>query len=271
MTIIQDKVSEVWGENKSMSEKSIKKHLRQYFQAYEEILSAQFNLSTGASAEHIGALGENREKILIDFLNKHIPQRFSVEQRGVLFDKGFNQSQQVDIIIYEKNYPRLGGQSPTLYFIEGFAGGIEVKSTLTKKSLEDAIDNIASIKKLEVSKTNIIIGNTSRPDLLFGGVYAYKSQLDEDQILEIMNKKFKEYGNDLNLMIDFIYTNDGIFMTDSIEMYQEGISVTSQFIFHESKYSKLYYFLIHLSRYVSAKNLVPIDLNDYFGRNYEND
>lgn len=243
-------------------EKTIKKHLLDYFEAMERVLSDQFDLSTGASGGHIGAMGENREKILIDFLAKHIPFRFTIEQRGIIFDKNYNKSSQVDIIIYEHNYPRLGGQSPTLYFIEGVGGCLEVKSTLGKKELEDGIKNIASFKKLEESPTNMIIGNISQPDLLFGGIFAFKNKLNEDEILKILNDSKLEK----KLLPDFVYSNDGLFLIKSDQNFLNGELVKQDLIFISSEHTKLFHFLIHISRYVIGKNLVPIDLKEYFNQ-----
>ncbi len=248
-----------------MSKKiSIREHLKKYFEAAERVLGDQFDLSTGASGGHIGAMGENREKILIDFLAKHIPSRFTIEQRGIIFDSKYEKSDQVDIIIYEHNYPKLGGQSPTLYFVEGVGGFIEVKSTLNKKELEDGLENIASVKKLETSPTNILIGNISQPGLLFGGIFAFKNNLSKDKILEIISKKIKKNG--VGSLPDFIYSNDGIFLFKSDQHSIEGVPVTEDYVFAESDHTKLFHFLIHLSRYVNGMNLVPIDLKEYFNQ-----
>jgi len=244
---------------------SIKEHLKKYFEASEKVLSDQFDLSTGASGGHIGAMGENRERILMDFLSKHIPSRFTVEQRGIIFDSKYNRSDQVDIIIYEHNYPKLGGQSPTLYFVEGVGGFLEVKSTLDKKTLKESLKNIASVKRLKTSPTNMIIGNISQPDLLFGGIFAFKNNLTEESILKILNESKIEK----KLLPDFIYSNNGIFLFKSDQHSIGGNLVEQDFIFAHSKHTKLFHFLIHISRYVSSMNLIPIDLKEYFNQSLD--
>lgn len=236
---------------KSMEEKiSIKMHLKEYFEAFERMLKDQFDLSTGASGGHIGAMGENRERILIDFFQKHIPSRFSVEQRGIIFDSVYNRSDQVDIIIYEHNYPKLGGQNPTLYFVEGVGGFVEVKSTLGKDTLAESLKNIASVKRLRLSPTNVFIGNISQPVLIFGGVFAFKNKLSNQDIFRIL----EESEIEKRFLPDFIYSNDGLFLFKSID----GSLVPAS-----SDSTKLFYFLIHISCYISGMNLVPIDLKEY--------
>lgn len=248
-----------------MSEEiSIKGHLKKYFEAAERVLSNKFDLSTGASGGHIDAMGENRERILIDFLAKHVPSRFTIEQRGIIFDHKFNKSDQVDVIVYEHNYPKLGGQSPTLYFVEGVGGFIEVKSTLNKNELGKGLENIASVKKLKTSPTNILIGNISQPDLLFGGIFSFKNTLSKEDILEIINESMKTKG--MKLLPDFIYSNDGLFLFKSDQHSIDGKLVSEDYIFAEASHTKLFHFLIHISRYVSGMNLVPIDLKEYFSQ-----
>lgn len=245
----------------------IKEHLKKYFEAAEKVFADQFDLSTGASGGHISAMGENRERILMDFLAKHIPSRFTVEQRAIIFDSNYNRSDQVDIIIYEHNYPKLGGQSPTLYFVEGVGGFLEVKSTLDKKTLKDSLENIASVKRLKISPTNMIIGNISQPDLLFGGIFAFKNTLSKEDILEILNKAVREKG--VKLLPDFVYSNDGLFIFKSDQHFIEGKPVLNDYIFVESECTKLFHFLIHISRYISGMNLVPIDLREYFNQSLD--
>ncbi len=249
-----------------MKEKtSIKKHLKEYFEASERMLRDQFDLSTGASGGHIGAMGENRERILMDFLQKHIPSRFTVEQRGIIFDSEYNRSDQVDIIIYEHNYPKLGGQSPTLYFVEGVGGFVEVKSTLDKKTLAESLKNIESVKKLKLSPTNILIGNISQSDLIFGGIFAFKNTLSEKDILQIL----EESGIEKEFLPDFVYSNDGLFLFKTDNHFIGGKPVVEAFIFAHSDSTKLFHFMIHISRYITGMNLVPIDLKEYFNQSLE--
>ncbi|HBO16759.1 MAG: hypothetical protein UR69_C0001G0276 [Candidatus Moranbacteria bacterium GW2011_GWE2_35_2-] len=244
---------------------SIKDHLKKYFEAAERVLNDQFDLSTGASGGHIGAMGENRERILIDFFSKHIPSRFTIEQRGIIFDSKYNKSDQVDIIIYEHNYPKLGGQSPTLYFVEGVGGFLEIKSTLDKTTLGESLKNIASVKRLNTSPTNMIIGNISQPDLLFGGVFAFKNKLTENAILKILNESKIEK----KLLPDFIYSNDGLFLIKSDKPSITDKLLEQDLIFTHSEHTKLFHFLIHISRYVIGMNLVPIDLKEYFNQSLD--
>lgn len=236
-----------------MPDSSIRNHLKKYFDAFERVLNDQFDLSTGASGGHIGALGENRERILIDFLEKHIPARFSIEQRGIVFDHQYNKSSQVDVLIYEHNYPKLGGQNPTLYFAEGVGGFIEVKSTLDKKTFTEAIKNVASVKRLKISPTDIYLGG-DEPEDFFGGIFAFThgDGFSSDVISEIVS----ESSLDEKLLPNFVYSNNGMFL---LRKSNEFISQGKK----DSKGDNLFHLLLYLSQRISGKNLVPISLEQY--------
>jgi len=102
--------------------------------------------------EHMGERGSYRERILSDFLRPFLAPCFGIAS-GEVFDKAGNNSKQVDVIVYDALFsaPLLLDQSTNLgvFPSESIYACVEVKSNLTSDELQKAIDNIASVKKLQ--------------------------------------------------------------------------------------------------------------------------
>lgn len=102
---------------------------------------------TKTTSTHGGNQGGEAEKILIKFLNTHLPQRFK-SSSGFVIDYEGNISKQSDVLIYDAlNSPIYKSSDEGLILLsDNVASVIEVKSTLTKKKLKDAAEKIASVK-----------------------------------------------------------------------------------------------------------------------------
>src|SRR5438874_12693495 len=92
--------------------------------------------------------GEVR-KLLLDFL----PKRYEYGS-GIVIDSSGNEvdrSRQEDILVIDKFFnPRLFlDEEPTVYPVDVIYCGIEVKTSIDGKTLEEAINNIASLKRLQ--------------------------------------------------------------------------------------------------------------------------
>jgi hypothetical protein len=114
----------------------------------EAMLTEVENISDAVS--HQGDKGRNNEQILVDFLRRYLPQRFSVDTGQVVSCDG-KQSSQTDIIIHDRlNTPALflAGTS-VLVPIETTYAVISVKTTLDKTQLCDAVRQIESVRRLE--------------------------------------------------------------------------------------------------------------------------
>lgn len=97
----------------------------------------QHNLSTGTA----------NEVILREFLSKHASGNFEVSQ-GFICDPSEKKSvsRQCDILVYNKNrYPVVYADGPIkVVWPESVAMVIEVKTTLLKKDIESALENVIS-------------------------------------------------------------------------------------------------------------------------------
>jgi hypothetical protein len=151
-------------------------NLNELFSSIETTMLARFKES--GFIQHSGDKGENREEILMDFLQKHLPKRYGVTKGEVITKEG-KRSHAIDVIIYDAmNCPVLYSGKTSILPVEGVYGIIEVKSSLSKAEFEDAASKIASFKQLAPRDLGVIatrgyvtVHRASRP---FGIVLGYQ-------------------------------------------------------------------------------------------------
>jgi len=178
----------------------VKQKLKGYFEGEADVMQLRFEHSSTTS--HPTDVGNNREDILIDFFNRHLPHKFKAVRGGKIFDSNGNASKQVDVVIYDNNIPRLASYQQTLYLAEGVATAIEMKPNLTRDELIKAINNLKSIKSLEKrSGGTIMIGDFKKE--IYCGIFSFGTSLSFKAILEIINEQVKDAR-----IIDFIVVNN---------------------------------------------------------------
>ncbi len=93
--------------------------------------------------------GEAREGVLREFLMQYLPERFGVGT-GFVFDPSGNVSNQVDVIIYDREFaPKIALGGKSIYPVECVVGAGEIKSDIDSTgTLKNAIGNIRSVKSL---------------------------------------------------------------------------------------------------------------------------
>ena len=161
--------------------------LNDLFASIETTLLARFKES--GFIQHAGDKGENREEILMEFLEKHLPKRYGVT-KGEVVTKDGKRSHAIDIIIYDAlNCPVLYSEKTSIVPIEGVYGIIEVKSSLSKAEFEDAASKIEGFKRLAPRDLGVIatreyvtVHRASRP---FGIVLGY--QLAKNSLESLKN------------------------------------------------------------------------------------
>jgi hypothetical protein len=128
--------------------------LEELFQLVEVTLSAQ--LDEAGFVQHSGDKGENREKVLMDFLANHLPSRYGVA-KGEVITKSGERSHSADLIIFDRTMcPVLYSGRTQIIPIEGVYGIIEVKSSLSKTELDDCIKKIEAFKRLAPRELSVI-------------------------------------------------------------------------------------------------------------------
>ncbi len=165
--------------------------LKKYFEAESSGIESLYNQAsfTGHSVD----TGSNREKILIDFLNRHLPNKFQAVKGGKIFDSDGASTKQVDIIVYDNEIPRFASQENTLYLAEGVSSAIEVKSVLDINKLREGLENLKSIKSIQ-KRMNISmsVGNIRRD--IYCGIFSYKTTLKMDKIMsELRDNEFADF------------------------------------------------------------------------------
>lgn len=138
---------------------------------------------------HYAERGAEAQEILIKFLNNHLPKRYAAST-GIIIDNQNNISPQVDVIIYDAVNSPVYRKDERIMILpsDNAAVAIEVKSSLSKKELEDAGQKIKKVKNLkktsitnvdqEVTKSGLVITQT------LGVVFAYTSSTSLETLAE---------------------------------------------------------------------------------------
>lgn len=173
---------------------------------------------------HPGELGAGRERILREFLQDHLPERFGVSH-GFVFDPEGRVSRQMDILIYDKHnvptFRTLGGQY--LFPCEAVVCAGQVKSSLTSRdALENALENLQSVKQLNRTSSMRVVGRDSghrdvdRPhdhlDEIFTFLFVVGRSLESFTLTEIL---FEDYClvRDLTWWPNLVYSFDKYLLT----------------------------------------------------------
>lgn len=101
-----------------------------------------------ASFRHPGTQGADAEAAVRSLLDSHLPRYLTVGT-GEVIDLTDARSGQIDIVISNEEQPfRSGLHDPGVFLMEGVSAAGEVKSRLTTRRLDEAIDSAARFKKL---------------------------------------------------------------------------------------------------------------------------
>lgn len=124
-------------------------------------------LNTGCTAFlHPGIKGDVTELNWIEWFREYLPKRYKVD-KGIIIDSEGNQSDQIDLVIYDAQYSYMVFRHDQGLLIpaEGVYAVFEVKQNLNKEKIEYAGKKAESVRKLI---------RTSAPIKHAGGEYAPK-------------------------------------------------------------------------------------------------
>lgn len=121
--------------------------LDEWANAIQGLLKAGHKVAASATGHGV-LLGDAREVMVREVLMRFLPPSLTIGT-GQMVDSNGDRSRQIDIIVYRSNFPifRTLGLLD-VFMLEGVVATIEVKSTLNKKLLWEALDNCVSVKKL---------------------------------------------------------------------------------------------------------------------------
>ena len=160
-----------------MTEFDLFSQLNEHFTSVARELSHQ--ASQAGLLHNSTGIGTEREEVYKKFLERHVPRMCDVFLGGYVFDLQGNPSKQIDVIITGSNVPRFRLPSGERHItpLEGTIAVAEIKSRLDKDTLQEALDNCASIPAMPDSKGIVSpILNIKRDDwdnLPFKIVFAY--------------------------------------------------------------------------------------------------
>lgn len=139
--------------------------------------------------EHPVDRGEYRERIVQEFLRPYLPECYGLG-RGEVFSADGESSRQIDIVIYDAIFSSvlMKDENSQLFPCESVFGSIEVKTELTGQTLEQGVENIMSLKKLEREASDMLdilpfrrinVGqgltySTAKRNHYLGIIFAYK-------------------------------------------------------------------------------------------------
>ena len=151
-------------------------NLPDFFARVEETLLARFREAGFIS--HPGDKGDNREEILREFLQEHLPAKYGV-LKGEIIARSGDHTHSADIIIHDAlNAPVLFKGKTAVVPIESVYGIIEVKSSLSKTELLDTLTKIQAFKRLAPRDLNVIqtreYVTVHRPSRPFGITLGYQ-------------------------------------------------------------------------------------------------
>lgn len=125
--------------------------IKELLEAKQKELCAMLDVSNVIS--HPTGKGDNTEKNWKKFLEEILPKKYGID-RGYLIDSNGNESDQIDIIIYDALYSPLiiTSQAGEKFIpVESVYAVVEVKPSINKNTLQYANEKIESVKKLKRS------------------------------------------------------------------------------------------------------------------------
>jgi len=166
-------------------------NIPEFFEKVEDTLLSRFR--EAGFVGQMGDRGDNREEILREFLQEHLPKQYGV-LKGEIVSRDGGRSHSADIIIYDAlKSPILYAGKTAVVPIESVYGIIEVKSTLSKVEFLDATGKIEAFKKLAPRDLSVIqtreYVTIQRPSRPFAIVLGYQLA---DNSLSSLSKNWHE-------------------------------------------------------------------------------
>jgi hypothetical protein len=149
--------------------------------------------------------GQEAEEIIRQFLNGHLPKRFSASA-GFILDPLGAVSNQTDVIIYDSYNCPVYRASDTagIFPSNNVAAVVEVKSKLDGDGVRDAAAKIARVKAMTKSKPPNVPFRVSAQTL--GILFAFASDITLPKIMDHYVEALRTHG--LGRQIDFIAVLD---------------------------------------------------------------
>lgn len=117
--------------------------IRDYLNSVSDMMASAAVVA--GSGTHRGDIGSNREDVLLDFLNKHLPRRLTATLGGQVIGLDGAISGQIDILVTNDIGIRFEQNHKTFVTAECVASCISIKSQLNSEALTDCLNNLLSV------------------------------------------------------------------------------------------------------------------------------
>jgi len=198
-----------------------KPNIKELFLGMQKKMQADLQMSKDIN--HPGTKGDFTEINWIKWFTDYFPKRYNF-CNGIVIDHTDNTSDQIDIIVYDKQYsPLVFNQNDVTYITaESVFAVFEVKQTLNKEHLEYAGKKAESVRKLSRTSAPIVystgIKPPKEPHKIITGLLTtsneWKNPIDETLIgnLKSLNKmqELDIICSIQNFAYRIIYENDAI-------------------------------------------------------------
>jgi hypothetical protein len=230
--------------------------LQDIFSRISETISSEYNL-TGIG-KHRGIKGSKRETIIKNFLRDTLPQQYSIGD-GEVFNSDGEVSRQVDIIIHNSQMPVFKySRYLLLYPIESVFGVCEVKSFLDKDRLQEAVENIRTVKKWILPTPSGFYGTFK--DRIHGALFAYDSS-ETNTVKQNLAEIYADLGVPLEEQIDLICVLDKFIAIGNHKKKGYKMSTGDDPVFLNSGKDSLMYFVPLM---INGFNMPLIQAFDFF-------
>lgn len=217
--------------------------------------------------EHMGVRGASRENVLREYIKQLLPQKYAVGN-GVITDVEGTQSKQQDFFVYDSfNSPTfLHMDSSSIVPVESVYATIEIKSTLSKETLRQSIDNIKSVKELKITvlKNSFIV--PEQYNFILGTIFAYTSDSAIETIAQNVDNICKNIPKEIQPSIICILDKGLIINVKKDKMNQIDIIPSNQTtwgIIKNTKEITFYLFYLILQQHLNTTINFPPDLLKY--------
>jgi len=122
--------------------------MREYFKAASKLLADQVR-GIADALRHPGMKGAAGEEVVRTFLRKYLPSRYRIAQGKVVDHQG-NESKQIDVIVIDASttIPLYIDEVNIVVPIESVYAVLEVKTGLNRKTMAEALNNMATLHRL---------------------------------------------------------------------------------------------------------------------------
>ncbi len=238
--------------------------LKRYFNGISDTLTSK---ATIAGVFHgKGDIGQCREMICTEFLEKHVSKRFNIGRGGEIFGTNNQKhSGQIDIIINHDMSPAFKENSLVRCPIESVVAAISVKSMLDKTQLFDALKNLATIPQLDPQV--LTTGALTKPfeeyakswPSLF--VFAFSS-ISGEKCMEHMVSFYKDNPVPFNRIPRAVIINNQYVITYLHYTDNPGLMLCK--LTPEAKGCGLFWIINEISKGLSWLNGMYVDYSKYY-------